>query len=252
MVWVVGGASVQGTMHKVTGLPCQDFNTFLIHKDFVFLAIADGAGTSKLGHLGAQFAGNTFLQLCVKKFVEQNCPPEKMQSTLADLIDHLHHLLIEHAHQINSPIKDLATTFSGCIATPHHLIAAQIGDGFLVAKNHETFDLLLWEDNKEFINETHFLTEKNYVAHFTTAHNCSFIALGTDGISNIAVDPRERQGFKGFFQPFKEYLESMPFHDHIHSELKSFLASDRLNSKTDDDKTLLVAQWVEDVLPRVK
>ncbi|MEI8321267.1 MAG: PP2C family serine/threonine-protein phosphatase [Alphaproteobacteria bacterium] len=244
MVWIVGGDSVQGSMHRFAGTPCQDANQYKVQGDTLFACVADGAGTAQLSQIGSHFVTETFIQLCTEKWGDAVDSPELATAKLRALMQELQDRLLGHAHHIQIPLKNIETTFLGCVVTPDYAVAAQVGDGFLVAKTEGDFDLMLWEDHKEFINETHFITEENYDLRLAVVQGPRFLALGTDGISGLSIDARLKQGFKGFFSSFEEYLLTRPSQEKIHQELKNFLSSDRVNAKTEDDKTLLIAQWV--------
>lgn len=246
MTWIVGGGVATGTMHVATGIKCQDACAYLAQGDTLFACIADGAGTAPLSHMGSTFVTQEFLQLCSRQFLYKMYVQKEARNWLNEAIKALHYGLLREAHTLAVPISHLATTFTACIATPSYIVAAQIGDGFLVGGGHASFNLLLWEEHKEFINETHFLTDKSYKARILSTSAYDFLALGTDGVSSVAIDPYQKIAHEGFFSPFQEYLSTQPFEDELEGELKKFLNSERLNKKTEDDKTLLVALYKED------
>ncbi|QKQ78011.1 protein phosphatase 2C domain-containing protein [Nostoc sp. TCL240-02] len=66
-----------------------------------------------------------------------------------------------------------------------------------------------------------------------------FICASTDGLEKVAIRLSDWKPFSPFFKPLEEYLHETvnPKEDKY---LTEFLNSERLNSRTDDDKTLLL------------
>ena len=54
MMWKVAQCAVQGRSHIKNDVPCQDKTYFIINDDTVVSALADGAGSAKLSHYGAE------------------------------------------------------------------------------------------------------------------------------------------------------------------------------------------------------
>jgi hypothetical protein len=70
-----------------------------------------------------------------------------------------------------------------------------------------------------------------------------FLCAATDGLERVAVRLHDWQPYAPFFQPFEACLLQLPTAVEQYSYLKTFLESERLNAKTDDDKTLLVCLY---------
>lgn len=245
MSWLVGSGRVKGSIHQSTQTPCQDYSAYLIEGSTLYIAISDGAGSQPLSHLGSEFLCTNFLKKCEGFFSRNPARTNFSIKIFQDIFHQLHQDLIQYAHTLRCPIPHLSATFTACIASPDFLIGGQVGDGFLVGQQKDQFDLLLWEEQKEFINETHFLSEKNYQGHFIEMAPYAFLALGTDGVSGVAIDQKQNIGFAGFFNPFAEFMQTKPFQDTLDAEMTNFLSSPRFDLRTDDDRTLVVAQWIE-------
>jgi hypothetical protein len=98
----------------------------------------------------------------------------------------------------------------------------------------------------EFANETIFVTSDGAIDSMQTAivpKPCDFICAATDGVENVAMRLSDWSPFAPFFSPLEQYLKETdkPEDD---TYLIDFLNSDRLNDRTDDDKTLLIALHV--------
>lgn len=124
----------------------------------------------------------------------------------------------------------------------------QVGDGFIVAQvDSENLQLLFKPDKGEFANETTSVTSSN-VFHETkvvlSLNSYSFICLSTDGIENISLIKRENwKPFDKFFSPLQRHMESGESLERKKEDLEKFLNSEKLNQKTDDDKTLLLCVY---------
>jgi hypothetical protein len=66
------------------------------------------------------------------------------------------------------------------------------------------------------------------------------VALMTDGIEGISISSRDKAVSHLFYDPFFNAFLHPNFHQKdVEAALERFLSSDRINKKTDDDKTLL-------------
>ncbi len=81
----------------------------------------------------------------------------------------------------------------------------------------------------------------------------SAVAMLTDGLENLCINRASGQPYPPFFVPFFEAIVKPMDTAKGERQLASFLNSDRVCSKTEDDKTLLVAgrlsQYGEKALP---
>ena len=66
------------------------------------------------------------------------------------------------------------------------------------------------------------------------------IALMSDGIESISISSKDKMVSHLFYDPFfNAFLHPNFQQENVTEALKRFLNSDRVNKKTDDDKTLL-------------
>jgi hypothetical protein len=156
-------------------------------------------------------------------------------------------VLEEQAAENNYSVHDLACTLLVFIATPHWIAAMQIGDGFIVLRYQEEDTQLLFPPDKgEYINETAFVTSVNALEAMRICVKTGkpeFICASTDGLERLAIRMSDWTPFIPFFQPLEEYLRETSNPEQEDEYLISFLESDRLNARTDDDKTLLLCLY---------
>jgi hypothetical protein len=64
------------------------------------------------------------------------------------------------------------------------------------------------------------------------------IAVCTDGVAHLAIRYSDQTPHPGFFVPLFDFAQAPGSSE---SELEELLNSDRVNERTDDDKTLVIA-----------
>ena len=141
------------------------------------------------------------------------------------------------------PLREFATTLLFTIVTSQWVAGFQIGDGAVVTRAVDgTLHPLTWPDHGEYVNETNFVTHPRYLRHAqytsVSAQGIQGIALFTDGIEMLALDLANRAAYQPFFEPLFKFA-TMP--EATEMELTTFLESERVCNRTDDDKTLVLA-----------
>ncbi|MBD2770990.1 PP2C family serine/threonine-protein phosphatase [Iningainema tapete] len=250
MIWKAVCHYSTGVSHQKQDLPCQDYGEYRLLGKVVIGAVADGAGSTEYSHLGSQIAVKEILAY-LEKF-EQKFSCFSFQS----IAQSVHKIFAEGTQQVISvlsnqaisnscSINELACTLIAFIATSDWIAAMQIGDGFLVFRLHNdpSYQLLFHPDKGEFINETTFITSSNVLETMqvqTIAGSQRFICASTDGLENVCINLRNWLPFEPFFQPLENYLEQTNNPEQDKQYLIQFLESERLQSRTNDDKTLLL------------
>lgn len=259
MSWTTIARSAIGTRHQKQQLPCQDAAAVQILGEVAIGAVADGAGSAALADVGAKLAVKTALQSLsrTEAWLQRR---QFSWSTLPDFppIDLLHHLfskivqrtqqtLYQQVQSTNSTLDDFACTLLVFLATPRWLAAMQIGDGFIVVRSpDQPYQLLFRPDKGEFANQTNFVTSPDAIATLQVrlwADTPRFICAATDGVERVAIRFRDWTAFPPFFQPLEAYLEEASSLEPDEEYLIDFLTSERLNARTDDDKTLLLCHY---------
>ena len=112
----------------------------------------------------------------------------------------------------------------------------------MVTGHQSTYTLQLLGDKGEHVNETNFLTDATPILKtLVIKESLDFIALGTDGLEQVANDRTHQKLCAGIFKPFDEYLKTNPSQEDLDTELQAFLVSDRLQERSRDDRTLVLA-----------
>jgi hypothetical protein len=128
------------------------------------------------------------------------------------------------------------------------LAALQIGDGQLVVRFAESYDLIFKPDRGEYCNETTFLTSAvvdESIQVTVTDRDPIFICAATDGIERISLHYQDWAPHAAFYKPLEDFIAGAENPDAGARDIEEFLKREKLNQYTDDDKTLLLAAWRE-------
>lgn len=259
MTWKAIARSVIGVSHQQQQLPCQDYGSIHRLDKIVMGAVADGAGSAQYSDLGAKLAVESALKFLIstEEWLQQrqrswlslpNTPSSDLVNRLfTKTLTRVSSCLQKHATIHDYPVHELACTLITFIATPDWIAAMQIGDGFMVVRcNEEDYQLLFKPDKGEFANETTFVTSKTALDELQVRlliGQQQFICASTDALERVAIRLSDWTPFPPFFKPLEEYLweTSQPETDDTY--LMQFLESERLNDRTNDDKTLLLCLY---------
>ncbi|NES84994.1 MAG: protein phosphatase 2C domain-containing protein [Moorea sp. SIO2B7] len=256
MGWKAVAHSAIGTSHQAKEIPCQDYGNFRILNDVIVGAVADGAGSAKYADLGANLAVEKALAYLGgieewlqkrKGFWQQNPNPlseEMARKLFTKLLKKVVKNLHKQAENKGYVINDFACTLLVFVATPEWITAMQIGDGFMVVRPQKGEHQLLFKPDKgEFINETTFVTSENALEEMQVSilsGKQQFICASTDGLERVAIRMSDWAPFPPFFNPLEECLRETDNPQEQDEYVKMFLDSERLNARTNDDKTLLL------------
>ena len=123
----------------------------------------------------------------------------------------------------------------------------QIGDGAIVyatVDEPEEYCLFQWPQQGEYANTTNFVTDStasdNLICE-TVAARVDDVAVFTDGLQRVALDYRGRIAYAPFFEGMFKPLRTNNELQLLESELAIFLESPKINDRTSDDKTLILA-----------
>ncbi|MBD2137362.1 protein phosphatase 2C domain-containing protein [Anabaena sp. FACHB-1237] len=251
MGWKAIARYAVGTSHKEQKTPCQDCGKYRIFNNVIVGAVADGAGSAKYSHFGSELAVETVIkcfadinELPDKKSFSQPLSEVEAKEVFAKFVNEVIKAFNKEADNKGYSVSDLACTLLVFIATPQWVAAMQIGDGFMVVHRQDAEYQLLFEPDKgEFFNETTFVTSANALEEMQVqviSGKQGFICASTDGLEKVAIRLSDWQPHAPFFKPLEEYLRETDKPEEDDKYVIDFLNSERLNSRTDDDKTLLL------------
>ncbi|MGI8794647.1 MAG: PP2C family serine/threonine-protein phosphatase [Acidimicrobiales bacterium] len=240
MAWRTVGVSVEGAGHRERGDGCQDAHHVELFEDRLVLAVADGAGSAPRGADGAQLAVASAVEI-VSAWPAESLGPVALAVAMGTARYQLERLACETGESLGA----FATTLHLGVVSEGQIHTAQVGDGAVVARRGEALVVLDPVERGEYLNETVFVTSSAWAdeARFGThaAGDLDAIALLTDGLQLLAFDMAAGTPHRGFFDPLWSWAAEVDQATDGQQELAAFLASPRVQSRTDDDTTLVLA-----------
>lgn len=253
-MWKYGFASVIGTSHAKSAAPLQDAcrAETLTQTDGaeILLAVAsDGAGSAAQAHLGAQLACELFVADVKGYFAAGGSVAHLSQDFITWWIDRFRQAIQQQAETSQQAVADFACTFLAAVIAPDRAVYFQLGDGAIVEAARAATDnyaIVCWPQQGEYANTTNFLTDVEAAQKCVVTrqqHTVEEVALFTDGIQNLVLDYRTKTAHAPFFTPLFAWLGPRPagFSAELSQSLAVYLSAEKINARTDDDKTLILA-----------
>jgi hypothetical protein len=214
--------------------------------DSLIFVCSDGAGSASHSQIGSTLVCERFSQLAVD-YLESNesCENPLNLDEAKRWIQAIKIDLAERASEIFIETRQLACTILGGIVLEKSAYFLQIGDGAIVVRHEDILAPVFWPQSGEYANTTNFLTdsESEERLEFKTLGQVHELAIFTDGLERLLLrfdiksvhEPAVKPMLKYLSESTKEQLASMG------DQLEEFLESPQVNSRTDDDKTLILA-----------
>jgi hypothetical protein len=208
------------------------------------LACADGAGSAEWSHVGSRLACDFLFTLVENDIKTLDKLPEITYETALDWVRRLHDRFEEEAAALQIPPRQLATTILAAIVGESQAAFFQIGDGAIVVQDEGSYRHVFWPQSGEYANSTNFLTDSSFPQSLVfelRPNRIDEIALLTDGLQMLALSFGEKRAHEPFFAPMFQALRAASDANELDAPLRAFLESPRINERTDDDKTLVLA-----------
>ncbi len=243
-MWQMIAASVPGSSHLRRGMGCQDAHCVEeLAKGGMVAAVADGLGSAPLAERGAQVAVDEVVTtLCAA--LNRRLPRQERAwlLLLQEAFAAARAALVAVAAAEQRPLADYATTLIVAVVTKQWLAVGQVGDGAVVGQLVDgTLVTLSKPQRGEFANETQPLTTPTALAkvnYLCRPGSVQALALFTDGVQSLCLAATDYAPYQPFFVGlFAQICQPINRRD-AEAALITFLQSDRLGRRSDDDKTL--------------
>lgn len=247
MSWNVVAASVRGASHERADLECQDAHLWtLLRPGVLVAAVADGAGSARLGHIGARVATAAAVGATTEReaFLSEGAAAT-WKTVLEDGIASARLAVEMEATALGCPSGELATTLILVLASRTLVGVAQIGDGAaVVLDDDEGLITLTTPQTGEYINETVFLTSPAALERaqvILRPGSPTRLAVFSDALQLLALKMPHAIPHEAFFLPLFRFVDDQTDLAEAESALAGFLRSRKVTDRVDDDVTLLLA-----------
>ena len=242
--WRSVGASMCGTSHQTSGIPCQDAYYWQVGAGGMLIAaVADGAGSAEFAEVGATVASKSAVS-AFQANGQVSGDDNGIRSSLNDALKEAQNSVKVEAAKLKVDVRQLATTLILVVATPELVGAAQVGDGIAVVQDSDgNITGLTTPVGGEHVNETTFLNSRRDLKHaqFSVWRGApTHVAILSDGLQRLALNMPSGVPHAPFFAPLFKFVSETTESTQAQQQLQMFLASPRVTDKTTDDLTLVL------------
>jgi hypothetical protein len=248
--WRIASASSTGTGHLSKAVECQDSSCFSFAKSIrgeektLLIVVSDGAGSAAYASRGSRLVCNSIVD-CAQYWLRKSIPAD-LSGLLLHSAGHARQALLKAANAEGVSISEFSATCLCLLITENSLAALQVGDGLIVVENGSgSIGPVFWPRKYEYANTTTFLTSRNWFqdlqySQWIGSPRSFFIC--SDGIQSICSYSQSMAVVPSFVDAFKKVLsdESPGYSSEASKRILTFLDSEQVCSRTDDDKTVFV------------
>ncbi len=250
-MWQAVGQSAQGTSHVASSTPCQDAQEYRAFDTGegagCIIAVSDGAGSAAKADIASKLATVT----AIEEFIAMEKHPSSInRDDMLAVFQKVRERLLEAAKNDGAEWRDYSCTLLIAGLSSTTCVFAQVGDGCIVTGNESGFKAVTWPHNGEFANQTTFVVSSTFPAALqfeSMQRDFDFVALFTDGIQDLALTYATKTVHDRFFPSFRNGLLKAEDTTSLLIPLLQFLNSSAVNQRTDDDKTLAMACWRDEI-----
>ncbi|HEY5211945.1 MAG TPA: PP2C family serine/threonine-protein phosphatase [Acidobacteriaceae bacterium] len=247
--WTWAVACRRGVSHEKANVRLQDaFKCFIASapSNPIVIVVSDGAGTAPFGGEGASLICRA-LTVCTRQYFSavDTLPTDDL---LASWLKDARELVNVAASRRNVDSRDFAATLIFLISSGAESVVLHVGDGCAVLRDEETSSWIapVWPFHGEYASTTAFVTDDPSPEVCIVRHlrPITAISVFSDGLERLALDLRARRPFAPFFDSIIAPVagsDTIGKDGDLSGKLNSFLGSDSVNSRSDDDKTLILA-----------
>ncbi len=256
--WRFAQASVVGSSHLRNRTPCQDASACewieQAGASALVAVVSDGAGSAPFSQFGARTACELVLEE-TKAALAAGARVEDLGREFAlGVLERIQVRLARVARHVRRPEREFACTLLFAVVGARRALFAQIGDGAIVVSPDVhtqtavpgSYGWVFWPQQGEYLNQTCFVTEAGAHERLECAAwdgAVEELALFSDGLQGLVLDGKKKLAHARFFEPmFVAVRWALPGRSPALSHsLARFLGSRAIETRTDDDKSLVLA-----------
>lgn len=248
--WTWAAASAVGTSHIKSGTRLQDAyycsSVQTKTSEYLLVIVSDGAGSASYGGEGASIVCRSLSKGIRAYLAEFDKLPEP--GDVDDFLDVARDRIYLAADKRDLAPREFAATLVLLVTNGINSLFAHIGDGCAVVcdKDSKAWITPSWPDHGEYASTTFFVTDeprpKLRIDYLSTTVSAAVVF--SDGIERLALDFSLQVPHSKFFDSIVKPVQDPLVEGKARllcEKLKSYLNSDNINARTDDDKTLIIA-----------
>lgn len=255
--WTLLGASVTGAHHAHSGRGCQDAHWHgVLPTGEALIIVSDGAGSASRADEGSQLAVLAAASALVTELMTQAPLNEAAwREVLEGAFHAVERAIRAQANATRIALREFSATLAVLILSDAWTVCGLVGDCAAVVRRADgTLQSLCTPQRGEYANTTNFATHPNAsewldVAVLPEPVECA--AVFSDGLLEMSMNVEHNRPFAPFFDPLFSFIGAVANtseegsaieHGDAQRQIESFLNSERVNARTGDDKTLVLAQ----------
>lgn len=170
-MWNCIKSVVRGKSHISENIPCQDKFFSLNKNDCTVISLADGAGSARFSHFGAE-AVTQYICRDLEINFSSYFNSEDGTVIKKQLLDKIIICLKGISKQQNCELRDLASTLLAVAIKDDNFILLHIGDGVIGFLNEDELKVASVPYNGEFVNTTVFTTSETALTSMKLIKGC--------------------------------------------------------------------------------
>ncbi|MCM1024580.1 MAG: protein phosphatase 2C domain-containing protein [Prevotella sp.] len=194
-MWNIIQCAVQGRSHIASKTPCQDKTFSYSQNGINVIALADGAGSEKLSHFGAETVTKFICCEMAEQF-DEYYTQANAQYAARQLMSGIENTLDQKAKELECAVKELASTLLFAAVKDDRYILSHIGDGVIGYYKNGEVNIASQPNNGEYANTTVFTTSGNAMASMKmlkgTLGDIKGFVLMSDGSEASLYDKRKK------------------------------------------------------------
>jgi len=252
MTWVAAADFRRAKDEKHRTLPCQDYGKVEHLEDMMIGAVASGAPHATLSHVGARLAVRTALDYLRRSAALTGEAVSDPSGTAAHLLyggmlDAIQNKLRGAVADHVAPIHEFAATLSVFVAKPTGIAAMRIGGGLIVSRGLSgDYSLLFTDGPVPAEARTGFITDRDPAARMRVSVRngpVNFLCAASTSLDRLSKPGRDGLPQMDFFRPLDRYASLAPDDIEVHRGIRTFLRSDRVHKKLDQDFALALCGY---------
>jgi Protein phosphatase 2C len=253
MTWVAAADFRRAKDDNPRSHPCLVYGKVEHLDDRIMIgAVASGAAQAKLSHLGARLAVRTALNHlrhdgAIAGDALSDSTGERARSLYVAMLDaisgQLRRAVVDHV----APLQEFATTLTVFVAKPTGVAAMQIGGGIVVSRRQNgDYSLLFSEGAGTQEAEPGFITDHDQADRMRVSVEdgpVAFLCAASAPLDRLSVRRKDGAPQKEFFRPLDRYASTAPDDVEVHRGIRTFLRSDRVHGRLDQDVALALCGY---------